>query len=73
MFDDLIVYEDIQEACEEYFGFSGVVFKRDFGPFKQGQRVDTIWFDLTKSCVEAFDDKQSVLGKVKFQLSVISE
>lgn len=53
MFEDLIEYEGLEEACEQLFGFSTVTMKRDFGPLKAGQKIDNLWFDLEKGTVQA--------------------
>jgi len=67
MFEDLIDYEQLHEACEEMFGFGTVTFKRDFGPWKQGDRVEILWFHLETGVVEE-QDKQGVVKTAKFKL-----
>lgn len=56
MFKNLLEYEELQEACAEIFGFSGVTMLRDFGPLKKGQKLEGLWFDLEKSLVESFEN-----------------
>ena len=55
MFRDLLDYEEVQEACAELFGFSGVTFKRNFGPLKQGETYYTVWFDLETGQCQVYD------------------
>ena len=72
MFNDLITFVAYEEAREEMFGFSEVTFKRDFGPWKAGQKVDTLWFHIDKGVVETTDSGGAVIDSYKFQLQAIS-
>jgi hypothetical protein len=63
MFDDLISYDDCEESSEETFGFRGVTFLRDFGPWKKGDDVYSLWFYLDKAVVE----EQAPDGDTEFQ------
>lgn len=71
MFEDLIEYEQLEEACEQVFGFSGVTFKRDFGPWKAGQKVDNLWFDLEKGMVKECNEIGDALEDSKFRLEAV--
>ena len=74
MFKDLIDYEGLDEACEvceECFIFSCVTFKRDFGPWKKGQHVDSLWFMLEDAIVEEQDSEGVIGARCKFQLTAL--
>lgn len=75
MFDDLIEYKDLQEACAELFGFSGVTFKRDFGPWKKGYTTpdeNSIWFKLEgEPLVKEQGTEGVIVNKCKFSLIAI--
>lgn len=69
MFADLLEYKDLHEACDEMFGFGGVTFKRDFGPWKAGEKVETLWFMLDSAIVEEQSNDGHVVKNCKFQLT----
>ena len=73
MFKDLIEYEDLNEACEEMFGFGKVTFKRDFGPWKAGDKVDSLWFNLDPPIAEEQSDEGKVIKNCKFSLVAVAE
>lgn len=68
MFKDLFEYDDLQEASPENFGFSGVTFLRDFGFFKKGDEVYSLWFDLENAEVTAYNSENDEIAKFKFKL-----
>lgn len=70
MFKDLIEYEDLQEACSDCFGFSGVTFKRDFGPWIKGEKVESLWFQLETATVEEMKDDGTIIKSCKFTLTL---
>lgn len=41
MFESLIDYDEVFEESPEMFGFGGVTFKKDFGPYKKGDKVES--------------------------------
>ena len=71
MFEPLIEYLDLNEASEEMFGFGQVAFKQDFGPWKRGDKVDSLWFMLDKGVVEEQSDDGIVVKGCKFALAAI--
>lgn len=68
MFKDLIKYNGLEEACAEAFGFSGVTFLRDFGPWKKDDEVESLWFDLEDGTVEEVSDSGDKVKEAKFKL-----
>ena len=71
MFKDLIDYEGLEKACEESFGFRYVTFKRDFGPWKKGQHVESLWFMLEDAIVEEQNSEGVVGARCEFQLTAL--
>lgn len=70
MFKDLITYTEVYECCSECFGFGDVTFKRDFGPWKQGQNIDNLWFQLDgEPTVKQFDKDGNIVFECKYTLS----
>ncbi len=53
--DDLIDCAIVHEHTEELMGFGSVVFKKDFGPWKKGDKAYSLWFDLEAGRVEEYD------------------
>jgi hypothetical protein len=72
MFEDLIDYVDLHEAYAEMYGFGEVTFKRDFGPWKAGEKVDSLWFILEKATAEEQSNEGAVIRNCKFQLTAVS-
>ena len=68
MFDDLISYDGILEASEDTFGFEDVTFLRDFGPYKTGDIVSSLWFNLPDSKVESFNAEDNIENTWKFKI-----
>lgn len=56
MFDSLLTFKDLLEASPDAFAFSGVRFKRDFGPYKAGDTVELLWFNLDSGTVAEYKD-----------------
>ena len=75
MFNDLIEYEVLNECCTECFGFGKVTMLRDFGPWKKGDKVSNLWFNIdgdVAEAVEYHDDGSGERAKTcKFQLVAI--
>lgn len=69
MFDDLIGYKDLHEACAESFGFGEVTFKRDFGPWKHGDKVEVMWFDIETSTAKEVSQDGTDIKTYKFKLT----
>ena len=67
MFNDLIECEDVVESSDEMFGFSGVTFLRDFGPYKKGVKVETLWFDLATGRWTVYAG-ENIIAEGQFQL-----
>lgn len=69
MFEDLIDYSRLEEACQDCFGFSGVIFKRDFGPWKKNEFIKSLWFKLDgEPLVEETSDEGKIIRSCKFTL-----
>ena len=73
MEEDLIEFEDLQECSPESLAFSGVTFKRDFGPWKKGDKAGFISFELEKSAIKEVDDTGTVVKSCKFTLQPVLE
>lgn len=72
MFKDLIEYSHVEEASEECFGFSDVTFLRDFGPWKKGDEVECMWFDIDdKATAREVDDEGNTIKECNFQLTAL--
>lgn len=70
MFEDLFEYKDLYEACTEAFAFGKIVFKKDFGPYKAGEEVGFLWFDLTQGVViEYSEDGLTEIKRFPFYLT----
>lgn len=73
LFDSLIAYDTIHEACAEMFGFGGVKFLRPFGPWCKGDTVSAIWFNLESGMVTEFaEDGVTAVRTIKFELAARS-
>lgn len=72
MFNDLIKYEDLQEACAETFGFSHVTMLRDFGPLKAGQKIDSLWFQLETGLVEVYEAEPKWKKVLEFKFGLVA-
>lgn len=76
MFGDLIDCEELLEAYAEMFGFEGVTFKRDFGPWKKGDKIERLWFELDGKdgigIAKQTDTEGVTVAETKFQLVAIS-
>lgn len=69
MFKDLITYTELYDACSEYFQFGGVVFLRDFGPWKKGDKIECISFNIEENAETIqSDEKGDTIKSCKFQL-----
>lgn len=68
MFKDLIEYKDLNEASEDMFGFDQVTFKRDFGPWKAGDKADNLWFLTDGAIVQEFDANGALMKICSFRL-----
>ncbi len=71
MFKKLIEYEDLEEACAEMFGFGNVTFLQDFGPYKKGDKVASLWFHLETGIVEEYTDKSDLVRRFEFELKAL--
>ena len=50
-----ITYVDLQEDTIRCLMFSDVEFTENFGPWKNGQKIDTIMFDFWDGEVTSYD------------------
>jgi hypothetical protein len=53
------------------FLYYDVEFKRDFGPFKKGDKVQCVSLDLEESLLAEFDEDGGILRSVKVELRPI--
>lgn len=74
MFKDLLEYNELFEACPEYFSFGTGVFLRDFGPWKKGEEVSEISFNIEENATaQQHDDNGNIIKQCKFQLVALPD
>jgi len=70
MFKKIFDYKVIYEANEECFAFGEIEFKKNFGPYKQGNKISFLWFNLeTSKCQEFDEDGIKILKEFEFNLT----
>jgi len=70
VYASLFYFQDLQEACSEMMGFSGIKMKQDFGPLKKDETYPTIWFFPEKGLVEVHPEEGNIpLHSFKYKLS----
>lgn len=75
MFNDLLSYNELEEACADAFGFGDVTMLRDFGPLKKGQKIKQLWFMTETGIVRAwiYDIESRNPIEFKFTLQALSQ
>ena len=68
MFDDLIEFKDVLDASEEMFAFENVTFLRDFGPYKTGDKVGSLWFIISEGKAESLNVAGVLENTWKFKI-----
>lgn len=51
-----IQFLSLDEYAPECHGFSGIIFSEDFGPYKKGQKINTIWINFESGKIECYED-----------------
>lgn len=64
---DFIKYED-EEPLENGSQFIKVIFLKDFGKFKKGDKFDSVFFDLSEGKALAYDDEGNIKQTTSFGL-----
>jgi hypothetical protein len=68
MFKDLITYKELYEASPECLAFGEVTFIRNFGPYRKGDKIDSIWFQLGTGIAEIYNENNEKINEITFQL-----
>jgi hypothetical protein len=73
LLDAIIDFDEFYEGDLTYVSVGAVVFKKDFGPWKAGDRADNILLDYVGGYIEQSDDRGNLIQTVKVKLAVDTE
>ena len=68
MFEQLIKFKELHEACAENYIFTGVTFIKDIGPWKVGDYVHVLEFNIQDGTMTSWDERNNVVNVYSFQL-----
>lgn len=54
IYSNLFEWKQLEEACHEMMGFSGIRMKKAFGPLAEGEELQSIWFFPESGECQAF-------------------
>jgi len=63
MIEDLFSFDVSDILGDDTNIYFGPVFKRDFGPFNQGEKFKSLTVDLGKGKIEAWDESRTAATK----------
>ncbi len=64
MFKNLIEYNEVQEMSPELMMFEDVTFLRDFGPWKAGDKVPLLAFQIESSVCESYAEDGATVTNI---------
>lgn len=67
-FSSLFTYEDIEEYELDLFMVNNAEFLLDFGPWKKGEKVDSLGISFTLCEFKSYDDGGNVISFCSFVL-----
>jgi len=70
-YENIIKYDECIEDCAEIAGFTGAEFLQDFGPWKKGEKVETMWFILDQGKAEEHTKDGKVIKSCKIGLCAL--
>ena len=68
MFKNLLIFDELYEACEQNFTLGDATMLRNFGPLAQEEKIHLINFDLESGVVTTYDEANNEIHKFEFQL-----
>lgn len=64
----IVDYQDHHYADDTFLSVGRVTFKESFGPFQQGEVIESLVLDYVRGYIEECDDKGEVLRKCAVKL-----
>lgn len=69
---EIFDFDDFVDGCHEFLSFSGVTFKKDFGPWKKGDKVESLVIELCDSAFKEYTNEGEVVKSCKFTIQPVS-
>jgi hypothetical protein len=70
LIDALVEFEDWHDGDVTFISVGPARFKKDFGPWKEGEKVESLNLDYSRGYIEECDDNGEVIRKCAVKLTV---